>query len=56
LLDLIPISHTLTTWRFKAKVQVFLLQPWKTFSADSSCRFRENAHFNSEKWHHRAEG
>jgi len=29
--------------------QCFLLNPKKKFGADPSCRFRENAHFNSEK-------
>jgi len=39
--------------------QVFLLNPEKKFCADPSCRFsvkRKYAHFNSEKWRHRAEG
>jgi len=37
----------------------FLLNPKKNFGADSSCRFRQKCKkrtFNSEKWHHWAEG
>jgi len=37
----------------------FFPKSWKKIGADPSCRFREkrrNAHFNYEKWHHRAEG
>jgi len=35
--------------------QVFSPKPWKKNWPNPSCRFRENAHFNSKKWRHRAE-
>jgi len=36
--------------------QVLSPKPWEKFGADPPCRFREKRTFNSEKWHHRAEG